>query len=178
MRTAVAVLLQLLLAVPSASRAQGTTPAPPDRAKVIAAARDVMQVTRFATFITIGDDGQPQARVVDPFAPEPDLTVWIATNPLTRKVAEIRRDSRVTMLYFNAAAQEYVTLHGMATLVTDSAEKARRWKPEWAPLYKEGPRGDGYRLVRIRPSRLEFMSPRHGLMNDPSTWRPVIIAMP
>lgn len=178
MRIATALLLQLLLAVPSTSSAQGNTTSPPDRGKVIAAARDVMLVTRFATFITIGEGGHPQARIVDPFVPEPDLTVWIATNPLTRKVAEIRRDPRVTMLYFNTAAQEYVTLHGTATLVTDSAEKARRWKPEWAPLYKGGPRGDGYLLVRIRPSRLEIVSQRHGLMNDPSSWRPVIILLP
>jgi len=65
----------------------------------------------------------PQARIVDPFAPEADFTIWVATNPLTRKVAEIRQDPRVTLLYFNAAAAEYVTVLGTATLVSDSASR-------------------------------------------------------
>jgi PPOX class probable F420-dependent enzyme len=145
---------------------------------VIAAAKDVMQTARFSTLITIGDDGQPQARIVDPFLPEADFTIWIATNPLTRKVTEIRRDPRVTLLYFNAAAAEYVTVLGTATLVADSAEKARHWKAEWAAYYKDGPRGDGYLLIRVRPTRLEVVSPRHGLVNDPKTWRPILVGMP
>jgi general stress protein 26 len=41
------------------------------------------------------------------------------------------------LLYFNAAAAEYVTVLGTATLVTDSAEKARHWKEEWAAFYKD-----------------------------------------
>lgn len=174
MATAKVVLLAFAVAVPSHSVAQDTV----TRSRVITAAKDVMQAARFATFVTIGGDGHPQARVVDPFVPDSDMAVWIATNPLTRKVAEIRRDPRVTLLYFNTAAQEFVTLQGTASLVTDSVEKAKRWKPEWAALYKEGPRGESYLLVRIRPTQLEVVSSRHGMMNDPRTWRPVIIRFP
>lgn len=170
----------LLLAsgLPGAAAAQDAPPGTPPRAQVIAAAKDVMQTARYSTLITIGDDGQPQARIVDPFAPEADFTVWIATNPLTRKVGEIRRDPRVTLLYFNAAAAEYVTVLGTATLVADSAEKARHWKEEWAAFYKDGPRGDGYLLIRVQPTRLEVVSPRHGLVNDPGTWRPILVDLP
>lgn len=174
MATLKAVVLACSLIIPSQSVAQDTA----SRSRIVTAAKDVMQAARFATFVTIGDDGHPQARIVDPFVPDSDLTVWIATNPLTRKVSEIRRDPRVTLLYFNTTAQEFVTLQGTATLVTDSVEKANRWKPEWAPLYKEGPRGEGYLLVRIRPTQLEVVSARHGMMNDPRTWRPVIIRFP
>ena len=120
----------------------------------------------------------PQARIVDPFAPEADFTIWVATNPLTRKVAEIRQDPRVTLLYFNAAAAEYVTVLGTATLGSDSAEQARHWKEEWAAFYKEGPRGDSFLLIRVRPTRLEVVSPRRGLVNDPKTWRPIQLEMP
>ena len=136
-----------------------------------------METARYATLVTIGDNGQPQARIVDPFVPDTDFAIWIGTNPLTRKVTEIRRDARVTLLYFNAAAAEYVTVVGAATLVADSAEKARHWKPEWAAFYRDGPGGDGYLLIRVQPARLEVVSPRHGLVNDPTTWRPVLLEM-
>jgi general stress protein 26 len=103
------------------------------------------------------------------------MTIWIATNPLTRKVEEIRRDGRVTLLYFNASANEYVTVIGRATLVTDSVAKIAHWKSDWAPFYKSGPRGSDYTLIRIKPSRLEVVSPNRHVMSDPKTWRPVII---
>lgn len=91
--TAVLALLQVSL---SASW-QGPEGTAPPRAEVSKAARDVMEKARYCALITIGDDGHPQARVVDPFAPEEDLTVWIATNPVTRKVGQITQDPRVTL---------------------------------------------------------------------------------
>lgn len=178
MRANTVAVLLLAAGLPSAATAQVDATSGPPRAQVIAAAKDVMQVARYSTFITIGDDGQPEARIVDPFVPEADFTIWIGTNPLTRKVAQIRRDPRVTLLYFNADAAEYVTIVGTAALVADSAEKARHWKEEWAGFYKDGPRGDGYLLIRVQPTRLEIVSPRHELVNEPRTWRPVLLEFP
>jgi len=158
--------------------AQVTHSDTPARAQVIAAAKDIMQQARYCTLITIGPDGQPQARIVDPFLPDVDLAIWIATNPLTRKVQEIRRDPRVTLLYFSPATFEYVTVLGTAVLDTDAAQKAAHWKAEWAALYKDQNRGEDYLLLRVKPSRLEVVSTRRGINNDPQTWRPVTVDLP
>jgi general stress protein 26 len=158
--------------------AQAAPPATPPRAAVIAAARDIMLAARYCTLVTNGPDGQPQARIVDPFQPDPDWTIFIATNPLTRKVADIRRDSRVTLLYFVPATSEYVTVVGTAVLDTDARRKAEHWKPEWAGLYKDQNRGDDYQLLRVKASRLEVVSVKRGINNDPATWRPVSVDLP
>lgn len=171
-----ALVTMLSLAAPTAAQ-----PAPrtaPDRAKVLEAAREVMQKARYATLVTLGEDGHPQARVVDPFAPEAGLTVWIGTNAVTRKVGQVRRDPRVTLLYFEPASQAYVTILGRAEVVTDPAEKSRWWKDEWAAFYKDRNRGDDYLLLRVKPTRLEITSEAHGLTNDPQSWLPVIIDLP
>ena len=152
--------------------------AAPSRAQIIDAATDIIRLARYGTLVTMGEDGRPQARIVDPFAPEADLTIWIATNPLTRKVQDIRRDPRVTLLYFNQARAEYVTVIGTARLETDPRQRAARWKAEWAGLYKDDNRGDDYVLLRVRPSRLEVSSVERGLRNDPTTWRPLIVDLP
>ena len=55
------------------------------RARLLAVAREIMQKARYCALVTNGPDGQPQARVVDPQAPEPDLTVWIGTHPATHR---------------------------------------------------------------------------------------------
>ena len=149
----------------------------PDRARVLTAARDVMTQARYATLVTIGEDGQPQARVVDPAAPEADLSVWIATNPASRKVTQLRKDARATLLYFDRARESYVTLLGTASLVTDPAEKARHWQARWAPHYPDGPRAASHLQIRFTPGILEIVSGPHKLEGDPKTWRPVVLEL-
>jgi len=173
-----AIGLLVVLSAPTPVLAQVSRVETPPRAEVIAVARDVMQTARYCTLITIGPDGQPQARIVDPFLPDSDLTIWIATNPLTRKVQEIRRDLRVTLLYFSPATFEYVTVLGTAVLDADSLHKAAHWKPEWAGLYRDQYRGEDFLLLRVRPTRLEVASARRGMRNDPQTWRPVVLDVP
>jgi general stress protein 26 len=156
----------------------GQAPAgPPDRARVIGAAREVMAKARYCSMVTLGADGELQARVVDPFAPDAALTIWIGTNAVTRKVAEVRKDPRATLICLDAGDQAYVTWIGRADVVTDAAEKARHWKAEWAGFYKDANRGDDYVLIRFRPRRIELISPAHQLMNDPATWRPVTVIL-
>lgn len=171
-----ALLVSILL--PSLVVAQTPPASEPSRAEVIAAARDVMEKAVYSTFITIGEDGQPQARVVDPTLPDPNLTIWIGTNSLTRKVNEIQREPRVTLLYFHAASASYVTVMGRAALVTDAGEKERRWKKSWAPFYANGFRGGDFTLIRVTPTRLEISSPSRKMMSDPKTWLPVVIDLP
>lgn len=174
-RTAAACTLVATLALPSMAAGQPPQPAAPDRAKVISVARDVMQSARYCTLVTIGEDGHPQARIVDTFPPEADMTVWIATKPVTRKVAQIQKDPRVTLTYFDPGSESYVTLLGRATLVRDAAEKTKRWKDEWAPLYSDKNRGDDYLLLRVTVSRLEVSSETRGVTSDAKTWRPAVI---
>ena len=149
--------------------------AAPTSAQIQAAAFDVMKAARYCTLITNGDQGQPQARIVDPLIAEAEGTIWIATNPLTRKVKEIEKDPRVTLMFFNAAAGEYVTVLGRATLVNDAKRKASHWKTEWQPFYKAQTQGPDFMLFEVRPLQLEVSSPRHKLNNDTQTWRPVIL---
>lgn len=150
-------------------------PAAADRARVMSAARDVMKQARYASLITIGADGQPQARIMDPSDPDADLTVWMATNPASRKVGQLRRNPRATLLYFDRATESYVSLLGSATLVNDPAEKERRWQSKWAPHYPDGPRATSHMLLRFTPRSLEIVSAHHKLQSDPKTWRPVVL---
>ncbi len=165
----------------AACAGRGAAPAPapapePDRPAALEAAREIIVGARYAALITTGPDGVPQARTIDPFAPEPDFTVWFATNPLTRKVDEIRRDPRVVLYWFDPGVEGYVTLRGRARLVDDAAERRRRWKPEWEPFYPDRERG--YLLVAVTPERMEIVSPRRGITGDAVTWRPPTLRFP
>jgi hypothetical protein len=106
------------------------------------------------------------------------MTVWIATNPVTRKVKEIQQDSRVTLYYAAENASGYVTILGQAQVVNDAREKASRWKEDWAGFYRDKNRGPDYVLIRVRPLHLEIVSYPDKLVNDPKTWRPISIDFP
>jgi general stress protein 26 len=159
---------------------QGTpkVPAKPTREEIIASARDVVQKARYCSLTTIGGDGHPQARIVDPLEPDADFTMWIATNPLTRKVREIRRNPRTTLLCFDPATTSYVTVVGRAALIADATEKQKHWKADWAPIYPQGPRDSGFMLIRVTPIRLEIVSESRGMVGDRRTWRPLAIDFP
>jgi general stress protein 26 len=175
-RSRTAALLAVLVASSPLLRAQeppgGATPAP-DRERVLRVARQIMGGARFCTLVTLGELGQPQARIVDPLEPDSALVVYVATNPLSRKVSEIRKDPRVTLLYFDPARSAYVTLIGRAAEVPNP-EKAAHRKKDWDAFFPAA-RPEAYILYRIVPSRVEVVSAKDGLSGDPATWRPEIV---
>src|SRR5262245_10730103 len=92
---------------------QAQQPKSLSRDELIAAAREIMNTTRYCALITIDASGRAQARTMDAFAPDEQMIVWFGTNPLSRKVNEIRRHPRVTLYYFDRENQAYVTIHGI-----------------------------------------------------------------
>jgi general stress protein 26 len=149
----------------------------PTRDAILAASRTIITNARYATVVTMAGAAEPDARIIDPFAPEADLTIWFATKASSRKVQQLAQDSRVTLLYFDAATKGYVTLKGRAALVRDPKEKSARWKEDWAGMYTNKNLGDDYRLVRVVPDTLEVVSMALGMINDPATWRPVTLKL-
>jgi general stress protein 26 len=113
---------------------------------------------------------------MDAFAPDEHMIVWFATNPLSRKVAEIRRHPRVTLYYFDRENQAYVTLHGIARLVTDKNEKARHWKDDWKVFYPD--RDKSYLLIEVRPLELEVVNVKKGVVGTSRNWDPPTVRFP
>lgn len=172
------VAIAAVVAAAAAADEPAQAAAAPGPEVVKQAAREIVAAARFCTLTTIGEDGLLQARVMDPFPPEADLVVWMGTSARTRKVAELRRDARATLSCFDPAGPGYATFAGRAELVADPAERAKRFKPEWAPFYEGGAASPDYLLVRLVPRRLEVVSHAHGIAHGPRAWRPEILNLP
>ena len=130
----------------------------------IDAARALMTRVRYCALITAGEDGQPQARTIDPSAPDANMKVWFVTNPATRKVKQIERDPRVTLYYFDEKAPGYVTLIGTAKRVENV------WLEKWTPFYPGG--ATGAVVYEVTPVRLEVVDSSRGVVGDSKTWTP------
>ena len=159
------------LAAPGSLPAQA---APAERLEEVA--RELIQAARYAVLITLDESGHPRARVMDPLPPDSAMTVWLATNPRSRKVQQIRADPRVTLHYFDPATPGYVSMMGTARLVDDDSAKADRWKAEWDGFFPD--RADAVLLIEVKPARMEVVSAAHGLPGDPVTWTPGGVTLP
>jgi len=158
---------------PEAAGVSGDTANLPDATalsptNLLFAAREIMKAAGTCALITVDADGAPHARAMDPFVPESDMKVWFGTNPISRKVEHIRADPRVTLYYFDRPTISYVTIHGTARLVDDPAEKAARWKDDWAAFYSD--RDESYMLIEVTPNRIEVVSPPREILGESATW--------
>lgn len=140
------------------------------RDELITAAREIIATARYCALITTDSTGRSQVRTMDPFPPDGEVVIWLGTNSHSRKVAEIRRRPRVTLYYFDRENEAYVTIQGIARLVSDRTEKARHWKDEWQAFYPN--RDEDYLLIEVRPLKLEVVNTKKGILGDPRTWLP------
>ena len=143
--------------------------APLSRADLIAAAREIVTAQQYCALITLDENGRPTVRTMNPFPPEDDMTVWIATSTLTRKVQHIRRDPRVTLYYADhSKATGFVAITGRAVLVDDRAEMIKRKRAYWDSAF---PGFKNLVLIKVIPERMDVLNYKAGAVNDPVTWR-------
>ena len=134
-----------------------------------------LKVAEFCFLITVSESGQAEARLMQPFEPEPDLTIWFGTSPKSRKVREIQRDNRVTLGYTHSEAGAYVTLMGTASIENDVAKKQQYWRDDFAAFWPGGSLSDGYALIKFVPTRIELMHIGQEVAPEPFGLRPAIL---
>ncbi len=163
----------LVFAMPAVGAGQDKLQAPPDPAKVLAAAREIMGAQPYCGLITIDATGLPQIRTMNPFPPDEAMIVWMATNTRSRKVEEIRKDPRVALYYADhTKATGYVALTGKAVLVDDMKEVLKRKRAYWDSAFLKN-----IVLIKVIPERIDVVNYKQGLANDPVTSRAVSISV-
>lgn len=135
-------------------------------------AKEILNNAETCVLITLDKEGAPRARAMDPFPVEEDFTIWFGTNSKSRKVDQIKNDSRVTLYYLDKDASGYVVISGLATLVNDQKQKSVFWKKEWESFYPENK--ENYLLIKVTPVWMEVLSPPHNIYNDTITWQPPV----
>lgn len=158
----------IILLCPLRFLAQDTGLTNYERDTLIAAAKELMETTRYCALITLDKSGHPQVRTMDPFSPDEDMVVWLGTNVNSRKVSEIRMDSRVTLYYEAPNGSGYVVIQGNAYL-TDEAEKIEKyWKEEWDEFYQD--KNSTFTLIEVIPKKLEIIDYKRGIIGSSNTW--------
>ncbi len=138
--------------------------------KILQAVDSVILTSSYTTLITVDDNNQPRARIMEFFSPKEHYTIWMATNPKSRKVEQLKNNSTTTLHYFNPNKLAYVSLMGNAYLVNDDKTKNEIWKDGWEKFYPN--REKDYILIKFVPRLIELISIGDGYNGDKSTWKP------
>lgn len=121
--------------------------------RIFAVSKD-LQLMNFAT---VTEDGRPWVRYVVGKADE-NLVFRFCTHLETRKVAQIRKNSRVHIcmgVKDMEAAEHWLQVEGTAEISIDKSERHSFWFDE-LKNYFSGPDDPEYCVIIIRPSRIEF----------------------
>jgi len=167
------ILFLFLLLIPLVSFSQNTEPLDSSKFELMNAAREIMTAAGTCALITVDEEGRPRVRVMDPFLPESDFTIWFGTNSKSRKVDQIKKNSKVTLYYLDSDASGYVMVHGIAQLVNGQMEKEKYWKDAWEDFYPN--KSENYLLIKVSPEWMEVISISRGINGDPTTWQPPVI---
>ncbi len=142
---------------------------------LIAAAREIIGLQKYCALATLDSTGRPNIRTMNPFPPEDDMTVWMATNSRSRKAAEIRNNPRVSLYYADhSRATGYVSITGKAYLVDDMQEKLKRKREYWKQAF---PDWQYLVLIKVVPEKIEVVNYRCGFTGEEPTWKAPTVEM-
>jgi len=131
-------------------------------------ARGIVGKVAMPVAITVGSEGEANARVVQTSSLSDDWTVRFMTDRRSRKAQEIIRTGRMTLMYQCVEENSYVTLVGRAKVVDDVKVKEAIWKPASYKWHPGGPTDPNVVLIDFVADRIELWSSAHEIVPDPS----------
>ncbi len=116
---------------------------------------ELIKEIRIAMLTTI-DNGVLRARPMDTQQTEFDGDLWFITSTESHKISEIEADNRVNVSYSSPSDNNYVSVSGTASLVTDRTKIDELWSPihkAWFPKGKDDPT---ICLLKVHPEKAEY----------------------
>jgi general stress protein 26 len=113
-------------------------------------------------------NGDANARAIDTSKLTDEWTVRFMTDRRTRKVGEIARTGRMTLIYHHQVGRAYVTLVGRASIIDDVAVKQASWQPGSFKWHPGGPTDPNVVLIEFVAERIETWNTPGQIVPDPT----------
>ncbi len=145
-----------------------------DTERLLSLARSIVDEVKFCVAVTQADGGA-NARVVQPMRIQDDWTVNVITNRRCRKVREIERTGRLTLLYQHDERHAYACLAGEAQIIEDVELKRSTWTPAHNRWNPGGPEDPATVFMRLSTERIELWSAADGVMPEPEGYSAALL---
>jgi general stress protein 26 len=136
--------------------------------RLLRLARETVDAVPTCLAITIDGNGDANARAINTSKLTDEWTLRFLTDRRTRKVGEIARRGRMTLVYYHQAGGAYVTLVGRAQINEDVAVKQEAWRPESFKWHPGGPTDPNVVLVEFVAERIETWNTPGQIVPDPT----------
>ena len=146
-----------------------------DTERLLDLARKLIGEVTFCVAATHADNGDTSARIVQPRPLGGDWSVDILTNRRCRKVREIERWGRMTLLYQHDEDRSYVCLAGRTEIVDDRELKRATWTPAHYRWNPGGPEDPATVYARLYAERIELWSAVHDVMPEPQGYSAAVL---
>jgi general stress protein 26 len=138
---------------------------------VLRAVRKTMLRKSYCVMVTDGPDGAT-ARVVQPHAPDADLTVHLGTASGSRKARHVARTGSAVLVYQDDGRAACVVLHCDAEVVDLDADGRARWfMTAWLAFWPLGPTDEDFVVIRAGRTPSRSGTPSAGSRRRPSASR-------
>ncbi len=127
--------------------------------RLLAGAAKTVASVRYCWLVTAAETGGARSRPMGRVPRDPDEDEWkirFLTGGRSRKASDIRRASKVTVIFQHDADDAFVTLIGTATLRDDASEVRRRWKRAYDTYFPSETDRANAAFVEIEVERLEL----------------------
>jgi general stress protein 26 len=118
--------------------------------------------------ITMDSNGDANARAINTSTLTDNWTVRFMTDRRTRKLAEIMRTGRMTLVYHHQVGGAYVTLVGRASVIDDVTVKQAIWQPGSFKWHPGGPTDPNVVLIEFVAERIETWNTPAQIVPDPT----------
>ncbi len=125
----------------------------------LAAARETIAAVPYCWVSTQAEDGGANARAVRSFPGlqgEDEWTRRFLSRRVSRKVAELRRQPRITLAYQDSSGNAYVALGGRASLVDEPSQIRGLWPESTSTFFPVGFAEANMLVVSVAVDRIEL----------------------
>jgi general stress protein 26 len=118
---------------------------------------EMVKDVRICMLITIEKDAENlSGRPMGINKIDDDGTMWFFTKASSYKVEEIETSKKVSIAIANESSQNYLMIHGTATLVNDKSKMKELWSSimqAWFPLGLDDP---DMMLIKVTPNEVNY----------------------
>jgi general stress protein 26 len=98
---------------------------------------------------TNGDDGYPNIKAMFKMENEDLKTIWFSTNTSSKRVTQLKRDSRACVYFVDSDQIKGLMLVGNAEVLQDIESKKRLWREGFEKYYPSGVTDPDYSVLRF-----------------------------
>ena len=127
--------------------------------RLLAGAAKTVASARYCWLATTAENGGVNARPMGRLPRDPDENDWtirFVTDGRSMKASDIRRASKVAVIFQHDADDAYVALIGAAMLREDASEVRRRWKNAYNAYFPSEQDRANAALIEIDAERMEL----------------------